>query len=144
MWSRENIYILWKWVILQCFMLLLLRKWVDAFVTTVFFINRMPTPVWNNSSHFQNLFPKTPNMSLLKFFKCLCCLFVKTKSLIRFSQNRIHACFSVIVHRIKDPIVYTLQQEKFIYLDMLCLMNRLFHLTIDQMFLNLSSKLNKS
>jgi hypothetical protein len=46
--------------------------WVDAFLTTTYLINRMPTTVLENVSPFFKLFQKHPDYSLLKTFGCVC------------------------------------------------------------------------
>ena len=37
--------------------------WVDAFVTAVFLINRLPTPVLHNDSPYAKLFQHSPDYS---------------------------------------------------------------------------------
>lgn len=49
-----------------------IKYWSYAFQTTVYLINRMPTPIINNLSHFQKLFAKAPNYDKLQPFGCLC------------------------------------------------------------------------
>jgi hypothetical protein len=48
------------------------KYWVDAFLTSVYIINRLPTPVLQNSSPFEKLFHKIPEYSLLRVFGCKC------------------------------------------------------------------------
>ena len=49
-----------------------LTFWPQAFATSVFLINRMPTPVLLNQSPFQKLFQTPPNYLKLRTFGCLC------------------------------------------------------------------------
>ena len=49
-----------------------LTFWPHAFATSVFLMNRMPTPVLRNHSTFQKLFQTTPNYHKLHTFGCLC------------------------------------------------------------------------
>jgi len=48
------------------------RYWVDAFLTSVFIINRLPTSVLNHASPFEKLFLKSLDYSLLRVFGCKC------------------------------------------------------------------------
>lgn len=46
--------------------------WSYAFAVAVYLINRMPTPMLNNSSPFQLLFQQPPNYIKLRSFGCVC------------------------------------------------------------------------
>jgi hypothetical protein len=46
--------------------------WIYAFATTVYLINRMPTPTLNLSSPYHKIFLTAPNYSKLLIFGCLC------------------------------------------------------------------------
>jgi transposase InsO family protein len=46
--------------------------WVDAFLTAVYLINRMPTPVLENHSPFFKIFKHHPDYAFLKIFGCAC------------------------------------------------------------------------
>jgi hypothetical protein len=48
------------------------KHWVDSFLTSVYLINRLPTPVLKNASPFSKLFGTPPKYSALKSFGCLC------------------------------------------------------------------------
>jgi hypothetical protein len=48
------------------------RFWVDAFSTSVFLINRLPSSVLNMSSPFQALFGKNPDFSSFRVFGSKC------------------------------------------------------------------------
>jgi hypothetical protein len=48
------------------------KYWVGAFLTSVFLINRLSSPVINNDSPFFKLFHKTPYYTMLRTFGCLC------------------------------------------------------------------------
>lgn len=47
-----------------------LHFWDDAFSTTVFLINSMPTPILQNRSPFEKLYQKIPDYNFLKVFGC--------------------------------------------------------------------------
>ena len=51
--------------------------WVDAFLTSVFLINRMPTKVLHNLSPFFVLNKKIPKYSELRIFGCACYPFLR-------------------------------------------------------------------
>jgi hypothetical protein len=46
--------------------------WVDAFLTAIYLINRLPTPVLQHQSPYFKLLQKHPNYTLLKTFGCAC------------------------------------------------------------------------
>ena len=46
--------------------------WVEAFETSVYLINRMPTPILRNSSPYEKLFKQLPDYSFLRTFGCTC------------------------------------------------------------------------
>jgi hypothetical protein len=48
------------------------KYWVDSFLTAVYIINRLPTPVLHQLSPFEKLFDKVPEYALLKVFGCKC------------------------------------------------------------------------
>lgn len=46
--------------------------WVEAFQTSVYLINRLPTPVLGGKSPYEMLFGKPPDYSHLRLFGCAC------------------------------------------------------------------------
>jgi hypothetical protein len=48
------------------------RYWVDAFLTAVYVINRLPTPVLKNQSPYSKLYKCDPDYQKLRVFGCLC------------------------------------------------------------------------
>jgi hypothetical protein len=48
------------------------KYWVDAFLTSVYIINRLPTPILNHCSPYAKLYGKDPNYYLLRVFGCKC------------------------------------------------------------------------
>jgi hypothetical protein len=48
------------------------KYWVDAFLTSVYIVNHLPTHVLGYSSPYENLFLKTLDYTLLRFFGCKC------------------------------------------------------------------------
>ena len=49
-----------------------LTYWVDAFHVAVFLINRLPTPVLDNSTPLFRLFKTEPNYKEIQPFGCAC------------------------------------------------------------------------
>jgi hypothetical protein len=49
-----------------------LQYWAEAFQTSCYLINRLPTPILNNHSPFQTLFPSHPNYTFMSVFGCAC------------------------------------------------------------------------
>jgi hypothetical protein len=48
------------------------KYWVDSFFTSIFLINRLPSPVIHNKSPCSKLFKKQPDYTFLRAFGCLC------------------------------------------------------------------------
>lgn len=51
--------------------------WDDAFITSIFIINRLPSKVLNFSTPYEQLYHSKPKFHLLKVFGCLCYPFVR-------------------------------------------------------------------
>jgi transposase InsO family protein len=46
--------------------------WVDAFLTSIFIINRLPTPILDHDTPFTKLFGSSPDYTFLRTFGCAC------------------------------------------------------------------------
>ena len=46
--------------------------WVDAFLTSIFIINSLPTKVLDYSSPYERLFQRSPDFSYFRTFGCQC------------------------------------------------------------------------
>jgi hypothetical protein len=46
--------------------------WVESFLTAIFLINRLPTPLVQNDSPFSILFKQPPDYANLRIFGCAC------------------------------------------------------------------------
>ena len=68
-----------------------LEYWGDYVLTSVFLINRLPTPLLQNKSPFQVLMNKKPEYKGLRVFGCLCYSSTSSKNRHKF-QPRSKAC----------------------------------------------------
>jgi hypothetical protein len=66
------------------------KYWVEAVSTSVYLINRLPTPTLKNFSPFLKLFQKAPDYTLLKTFGCACYPLLKpyTKHKLEFRSKQ--------------------------------------------------------
>lgn len=46
--------------------------WVDAFLTSIFIINRLPAPILDHDTPFTKLFGSSPDYTFLRTFGCAC------------------------------------------------------------------------
>ena len=68
-----------------------LNMWGDCVLTSVFLINRTPSPVISNKTPYEMLTNKLPDYSNLKTFGCLCYVSTSPKQRHKF-QDRARAC----------------------------------------------------
>ena len=54
-----------------------LKFWWEAFVSTTYLVNRLPTPVLNQSSPFEFSYHQKPDYKFLKVFGCACSPYLK-------------------------------------------------------------------
>ena len=54
-----------------------LKYWSNAFESSVYLTNHMPTPVLNNKTSFEYLLKSTPDYAFLRTFGCLCFPFLR-------------------------------------------------------------------
>jgi len=83
------------------------HHWVDAFLTSVFIINRLPTPVLNHISPFEKLFLKSPDYTILRVFGCKCFPLLRpyNSNKLQFrSKTCIFLGYSSAGYRCLDPI----------------------------------------
>lgn len=69
------------------------KFWWDAFVTSVFIINRLPTPILQNSSPFQCLFGRAPDYKFLKVFGCACFPYLRPYNSHKFQYRSTKCVF---------------------------------------------------
>ncbi|CAA0829120.1 Uncharacterized mitochondrial protein AtMg00710, partial [Striga hermonthica] len=66
--ERKHLHIVEMGLTLLAHAKMPLKFWWDSFQTSVYTINRLPTPVLNHFSPFQSLFNSSPDFSFLKPF----------------------------------------------------------------------------
>ena len=66
------------------------KFWVEAFMTTIYLINRTPTPVLDNLFPYFKLFAKAPNYSFLRSFGYTCYQLLRpyTKNKLAFRRKQ--------------------------------------------------------
>ncbi|KAF8394586.1 hypothetical protein HHK36_020800 [Tetracentron sinense] len=70
-----------------------LSYWDDAFATTVFLINRMPTRILHNISPYEKLFQKSPDYTILRSFGCTCYPYLRPYSHGKMSYRTMPCVF---------------------------------------------------
>jgi hypothetical protein len=70
-----------------------LKFWVDAFLTSVYLINRLPLSSIGKDTPYFKLFGKHPDYSGLKIFGCQCFPYLKTPGLHKFSRKTTSCVF---------------------------------------------------
>jgi len=70
-----------------------LNLWVEAFSTTVFTINRLPTPVLNGVSPFKILYGKSPTHGLFFILSCLCFPYLRDYNKHKFEPRSLLCIF---------------------------------------------------
>jgi hypothetical protein len=83
------------------------KFWVDAFLTSVYIINRLPTPVLNQSSPYEKLFCKSPDYTMLRVFGCKCFPLLRPYTAHKLeyrSKSYIFLGYSHAGYRCLDPI----------------------------------------
>ena len=82
--------------------------WIDAFLTTVYIINRLPTPVLSHFSPYEKLFHQVPNYSILRVFGCKCFPLLRpyTNHKLEYQSNAsIFLRYSHAGYRCLDPFM---------------------------------------
>lgn len=103
-----------------------LTYWVEAFQTAVYLINRLPTPVLDNSTPLFQLLKEKPDYKSLQVFGCAClpCLKPYNQHKLQFHSKNV---FIWGLHHSKKDIDVSVLPEKFLYHDMLFLIPQFFH-----------------
>lgn len=70
-----------------------LHLWVEAFSTTVFTINYLPTPVLNEASPFEIMYGKSPIYAIFWIFGCLCFLYLRDYAKHKFEPKSLPCNF---------------------------------------------------
>jgi hypothetical protein len=96
------------------------RFWVDAFLTSIYIINRLPTPVLANSSPFEKLYHRSPDYSLLRVFGCKCFPLLRpyTANKLEFrSKQCIFLGYCHKGHRCLDPLSHKVYLPRNVVFD---------------------------
>ena len=101
--------------------------WEDAFLTTTYIINRLPTPILNQKSSYEIVYGHTPDYHFLKVFGCACWPYLRPYNKHKLISDLKTVFLLVIAWTIMDINALILQQVKFIYLIMSFFMNTIFH-----------------
>lgn len=64
-----------------------LEHWGDCVLTAVFLINRLPTPLLQDKSHFQLFTSIKPDYSGIRVFGCLCYSSTSSKNRHKFKPR---------------------------------------------------------
>jgi len=96
------------------------RYWVDAFLTSVYIINRLPTLVLDHSSPYEKLFQRHPNYSLLRVFGCKCFPLLRpyTSHKLEYrSKSCIFLGYSHAGYRCLDPLTDKVYLSRHVIFD---------------------------
>lgn len=92
-----------------------LTYWSHAFQTTLYLINRHPTPILNNKSPYECLFQQSPNYSKLKPFDCVCYPWLRPYTTSKF-QPKSQPCLLFVYSSAKSAYkCYDLEIKKKLY-----------------------------
>lgn len=118
--------------------------WVEAFLTAMFLINRLPSQAIAMESPFYRLFSRHPDYSILKVFGCRCFPYLKDRASTKFEPksypcifigySSIHKGFRCFHPPSRKAYI---SGGKCIYPDMLFSMNIHFHMLILSLYLAL-------
>ena len=102
-----------------------LKFWVDAFLTTTFLINRLPSSSLNMETPFSKLFAKNPNYNGLKVFGCKCFPYLRHHDQHKFAKKTFPCVFlgySPIHkgHRCLDPTTNRVYLSRHVVFDESC------------------------
>jgi hypothetical protein len=96
------------------------RYWPDAFLTAVYIINRLPTPILQNTSPFFKLYNREPDYKRLRVFGCLCYPFLRPYGLHKLEYRSKPCIFLGYIHagyKCLDPVTNKVYLSKHVIFD---------------------------
>jgi hypothetical protein len=96
------------------------RYWVDAFLTAIYVINRLPTPVLKNQSPYSKLYKRDPDYQKLRVFGCLCYPFLRHDGLHKLeyrSKPCIFLGYNFADYKCLDPMTNQAYLSKHVIFD---------------------------
>lgn len=128
----------WNWFVLTCSSSFTFTFLVGSFESSIFLINRLPTPVLNKKNPLEVLFHKKPDYKFFKVFGCSCfptsflrflgalVFLIFTHTILKsFNSGLQNMFFLVIVYFTKALGVY-ISLEEFTLLEVFALINKSF------------------
>lgn len=86
--ERRHLHIVEKGLTFLTHAFIPLSYWTYAFSTTVYLINKMPSPTINFSNSYEKNFQQKPNYLKLKIFGCLCYPWIKLYTSHKLSTSK--------------------------------------------------------